>query len=186
MTMHDLTSPPLIRSFCTVAVMLCVYMQAPADALAGLVVTTGGTDYYISDHLTDIDDAAAAALSDGFSTGWLVRASIENDAFLDLTFLAAAATPSEVFGHGYVDPHYIIRSYSELTDFAEHVKYRVSPSSGEAWQGVRTTNFLDSTAAGHWVLTRPSSVAVPEPNTFLCFCLVGLAFGGWRKLKSDS
>jgi hypothetical protein len=171
------------------ALLLVVYMQAPAVALAGLVVTTGGIDYYISDHSTDIDDAAAAALSDGFSTGWLVRATIENDAFLDLTYLADFHTPSELFGQGHVNTHIIVRSYGNLPDWPysndyEEVKFR--QGTGPYWGGVGTTTYFDTHAQYHWVLTRTSSGAVPEPSTFLCFCLVGLAFGGWRKLKSDS
>ena len=189
MMMHDLTSPPLIRPlpirrFCTVAVMLVVYMQAPADALAGLVVTAGGIDYYISSHSTDIDAAVAAADSDGFTTDWLVRAPDETAAALDITRLMNDLPPEDVFGSNHPNTHYILRSFSD-TGNGETVRYTIS--SGDGWhplQAAFTVN--DVHGSYHWVLTSTSSGAVPEPSPFLCFCLVGLAFGGWRKLKSDS
>ena len=160
-------------------------MQSPADALAGLVVTTGGTDYYISDHSTHIDDVAAAADAEGFGTGWTVReeSGLYTSAMTTIDSLSAAVTPWVAFDHSLASPHYILRSFS---DFFMNERVAARHNFLNTWSASYETVVPKQHASGHWVLTRTSSGAVPEPSTFLGFCLVGLAFGGRRKLKSDS
>jgi len=160
-----------------------------ADAIAGLVVTIGSDDYYITDHSVDIDNAVAAAVADGFGSDWVAKFPDSVIARSIVDAITAQEAPSEVFGHASpVGLHYLVTSWGDyLSDSTqEKIAYKRSQSGLDVWSGFPASHgsgFTDNSDQFHWAIK--STATVPEPSTFLCFCLVGLAFGAVRRRRRE-